>query len=270
MMRLWLIIAAGVIGQAALAAPAARITPAQFDRLSPDPVIHGGRLAAVLGCTGCHGPAMTGNDWSAPGFARMTTSNLTRAAPRYTDAELGHAINGGVRFDGSELWDMPSYLFTSLKPAEMAAVIAFLRSRPATGVDHPRPVFEAKAKAEMAAGIYRSSRAEVARRGKEAPPDLGAAFARGRHIVRATCAECHGLDLRGGTPEPGAVARPDLRIAAGYDSAQFKQLLQAGIPIGGRDIGLMGQVARGRYKQFTDSEREAVLAYLHKLADVVP
>ena len=244
--------------------------PVAFERLSADLVVHGKRLATVLGCNGCHGASLTGDDWSAPGFVRMMSSNLTRAVPRYSDAQLARAVRGGVRYDGSELWDMPSHLFTGLKAGEMAAIIAYLRSRPAAGVDHPRPVFEAKARAEMAAGLYRSSRADVALLARVSPPDVGPAHELGRHIVRATCAECHGLDLRGGTPHPGAAARPDLRIAAGYDSAQFKRLMQTGIAIGDRDVGLMGQVARGRYKHLADAERGAVLAYLHRVAKVAP
>lgn len=244
--------------------------PVQFERLSADPVVHGKRLATVLGCNGCHGAAMTGEDWSEPGFAKIWTSNLTRAAPRYTDAQLARAITGGVRFDGSVLWEMPSHLFTQLKPDDITAIIAYVRSAPVAGVEHPRPVLENGAKDEIAKGLYRSSRDEVKRVGRVLPPDVGPAHALGRTIARATCAECHGLDLRGGLPYPGAAARPDLRIAAGYDAAQFKQLLQMGIAIGGRDVGLMGQVARSRYKQLTDGERAALLDYLHKVAEVAP
>jgi cytochrome c5 len=240
-----------IIGTMATATQAA---PAHFERLSSDPVVHGKRLATVLGCNGCHGAAMTGEDWSEPGFAKIWTSNLTRAAPRYTDAQLARAITGGVRFDGSALWEMPSHL----------------RSAPVAGVEHPRPMLEKGARDEIAKGLYRSSRDEVARVGRVSPPDVGPAYAVGRMIARATCAECHGLDLRGGMPYPGAAARPDLRIAAGYDAAQFKQLLQTGIAIGGRDVGLMGQVARGRYKHLTDGERAALLDYLHKVAEVAP
>lgn len=199
----------------------------------------------------------------------MWTANLTQAVSRYTNAQLARAINAGVRHDGTLLWDMPSHLFTQLHPDEMAAIIAWLRSHPPTGIEHPRPLFAAAARREMAAGSYRSSAAEVARDGDVWPPDAGAALARGRFIVRATCAECHGLDIRGGTP-PGEATRPDLRIAAGYDPAQFKTLMQTGVAIGGREVGLMSRVARGRFRHLTDAERTAVLDYLHKVAEVAP
>lgn len=270
-MSRWLTILLAALATSCAAAPSSdAAAPARFDRLSNDPVVHGERLATVLGCSGCHGAALTGKDWSEPGFARIWTSNLTHAAPRYTDAQLARAIVGGVRFDGADLWDMPSHLFTALRPDEIAAIIAFVRSRPMAGVDHPPPRLEQGALQEIADGRYRSSRAEVVRAGADGPPDLGAVFARGRYIARATCAECHGHDLRGGTPYPGAAARPDLRIAAGYDATQFKRLLDTGVAIGERDVGLMSEVARGRYKHLTDAERDAVLAYLHRLAEVAP
>lgn len=132
----------------------------------------------------------------------------------------------------------------------------------------PLPVLEAGARKEIAAGRFWSSPARVARIDNALPVDLGIRFALGRHIVLATCAECHGPDLRGGAPYPGATARPDLRIVAAYDAGQFERLLTTGIAIGERDVGLMSQVAVGRYKHFTAGERAAVLAYPHELAQV--
>ena len=242
----------------------------RFARVSDDPVVHGQRLAHVLGCSGCHGAALTGEDWSEAGFARIWTSNLTRAVPHYSDTQLDAAIRGGVRHDGAPLWDMPSHLFTRISDRDMSALIAYLRSRPPLGPARPLPIFDAAARTEIAAGIYRSSAAEVARIDDRLPVDLGPEFALGRHIVRATCAECHGADLRGGTPHPGAAARPDLRIAAGYDAGQFERLMTTGIAIGDRDLGLMSQVARGRYRHLTAGERAAVLAYLQALAKATP
>ena len=264
-MRHWWAIVAVLVGVAGCA-----LAPVQFERRSDDPIEHGQRLAAVLGCSGCHAADLTGNDWSKPGFARMWSSNLTRAVPRLTDTHLGRAIRSGVRRDGTPLWGMPSFLFTQLQPGEMAAITAFLRSRPAAGADHPLPVFGAGARAEIAAGTFLSSSYAVKKYGDAWPPEVGAAFARGRSIVRATCAECHGMDLRGGVPHPGATARPDLRMVAAYDAAQFDRLLQAGIPIGGHKLGLMAQVARGRFSHFTASERTAVHGYLRQVAKVAP
>lgn len=250
--------------------PAPAPAPIRFERVATDTRVHGERLAALLGCSGCHGRDLTGEDWSAPGFGRMWTSNLTRVVPAYTDAQLVAAIGHGVRPDGSELWDMPSHLFTRLDAADMAAVVAFLRSRPPAGTAHPRPVFFAEAHQEMAAGSYLSARVQVERDDGSSPPDAGPTHALGRYIVRATCAECHGMDLRGGRPTPEAAPRPDLRMVAAYPPDQFARLLRTGIAAGDRELGLMGEVARGRYRHFTDPELNAVYRYLQAVARADP
>ena len=239
--------------------------PIHFEQASSDKQQHGKRLAAVLGCTGCHGETLAGEDWSEPGFGKLWTANLSRAVPYYSDRQLADVIQTGRRPDRA-LWEMPSHLFTQLDPDDMAALIAFLRSVRPTGAIHPAPVFEAGARAEMKAGLFESSATHVAKEGKLWPPEAGADVALGRYIVRATCAECHQMDLRGGTPFPGAQPRPDLRMAAAYDRAQFKSFMRTGKAAGGRELKMMSDVARGRYSQLTDGELSAVHAYLQKVA----
>lgn len=237
----------------------------RFEQTGADLVDQGRRLSSVLGCTGCHGADLTGQDWSEPGFGRLWTSNLTRAAQVYDDAQLETTIRSGRRPDGSELWGMPSFTFATLNDQDMRAVIAFVRSVPAAGEVRPLPAFEAGARAEIASGAFKSAPTEVAEADMTLPPDVGAEFALGRYIVRATCAECHGLDLRGGTPHPGAAPRPDLRMVTAYDGDQFARLMRTGAPIGDRKLGLMAEVSRGRFTHFTDREVQAVHAYLQKV-----
>ena len=161
---------------------------------------------------------------------------------------------------------MPSHLFTQLAAEDMAAVLAFLRSRPEAGVEHPRPRFETRGRQEIDAGSWRPAPALVASEGRQWPPDAGPRHALARYIVRATCAECHGMNLEGGRPNPGAAPRPDIRlIVAGYERSQFRRLLRDGIASGGRQLGLMGQVARGRYRNLTVEETDAIYDYLHAL-----
>ena len=232
-------------------------------------VAHGERLAAVLGCSGCHGSDLTGEDWGEPGFGRLWTANLTRAVPRYDDAELIRIIQSGKRPD-RELWEMPSHLFTQLSESDMAALIAFLRSVEPKGVDHPPPSFEEEGRQDIAAGILKPSPAHVAAEGAAWPPDAGPEHELGRYIVRSTCAECHQMDLRGGQPFPSATPRPDLRMVAAYDLPAFQHLLRTGKAAGNRELSLMSEVARGRYARLTDAEIAAVHRYLQRVAEVAP
>ena len=267
-MRPWVFASMAVLALAGCSertAPDPAVTAIEFERTSADLVEHGRRVSAVLGCTGCHGAELLGEDWGDPEFGVLWTSNLTRAAPNYTDAELAAAIRGGRRPDGSELWGMPSHIFTQLTDDDMAAIVAFLRSRPPTGTAHPRPSFKAAAVAEIEAGLFKSAPTEVAEADAAVPPELGQDLALGRYIVRATCAECHGLDLRGGPAHPGMTARPDLRMVTAYDAVQFDRLMRTGVAVGDRDVGLMGEVSRGRFIHFTEREQQAVHRYLQRL-----
>lgn len=147
--------------------------PIQFQRASADQVDHGERLSRVLGCSGCHGANLQGENWSEPGFGTLWTSNLTRVAPKYTDEQFAKIMTSGVRPDGSQLWEMPSHLFTHLSPTDMAAVIAYIRSIPPAGEAHPPPKFEEGARKEIAAGTFKPSSALVKEEGKLWPPDAG-------------------------------------------------------------------------------------------------
>lgn len=241
----------------------------QFQLVSAGKLEHGERVAAVLGCSGCHGAELTGEDWSDPEFGTLWIANLTRAVPNYTDAQLKAVIQSGRRPD-RELWGMPSHLFTQLSDADMGALIVFLRSMPPKGVVHPEPAFTERTRQEIAAGKFASSASDVAEYAAAWPPDAGQDHALGHYLVRATCAECHGMDLRGGEPMAGGKGPPDLRIAAAYDLEAFRLLMRTGVAPGERDIGLMGEVARGRYSRFADAEIDAVHAYLKAVAEREP
>lgn len=237
-----------------------------FDRTGKSGIEEGRRLATVLGCNGCHGADLTGQDWSAPGFITQTTANLTQTAARYTRKQMEEMIRTGKQPGGRELWDMPSHLFTRLSDHDMQTLLNFLYAQPRRGMRHPDPGFFADAKKEMAAGTYYSSAEGVRRNGQKPMPDAGPGHERARYIVRATCAECHGEDLRGGVPHPGAPPRPDLRMVAAYSAADFDRLMTTGKAVGNRELKLMSGVARGRYAHFTGEEREAVRLYLTALA----
>jgi len=219
---------------------------------------HGRRLAKVLGCEGCHGADLTGRPWDEePDFAISFASNLTRSVPAYSDVALDRAIRFGRRPDGSELWGMPSEIFTRLDIADMAALIAFLRTLRPAGIEHPRIAFGPRGRREVARGEFRAA-PRLAREGRDVwPARLDGRHDWARYMIRATCAECHRLEL-GGDP-PGT---PDLIVAGPYTREQFRRLMRTGEATGGRRLGLMGQVARGRFAHFTDREVDAIHDYL--------
>jgi cytochrome c553 len=245
-------------------APAAPTAAPRFAQAAGQTQVqHGERLASVLGCRGCHGQNLQGQPWSEEAdLAISFSSNLTRALPAYSDAALERAIRGGVRADGTPLWDMPSEIFAELDPADLAALIAWLRTLQPAGTVHPRIVFGPRGRREVAAGTYRPAPVEVQAARGRGPPRFDATHDPARYMIRATCGECHGVTLTGSTWPPPERSPPDLDVAGAYTRADFRRLMRTGVAAGGRQVGLMSQVARGRFSHLTDAEVDAIYDYL--------
>lgn len=246
------------------------ITPFRFEVASSDPVEHGERLYAVLGCIGCHKRDLTGEDWSDPDLGILWTANLTRSAADYSEDALTAMITEGRRPDRA-LMDMPSYLFSEIHPDDLAALISYLKTGPPKGVKHPEPSIGPQLARDIATGDFKDSVQRVAEMKDRAPPDLGPEHAFARYILRATCTECHGMDLQGSTEQMmDAPPRPGLRIVAAYSEEDFANLMKTGRGLGDRELKLMSAVSRYRYSRFTDNEIKAVYHYLVELAQHAP
>ena len=233
----------------------------------PAAIAEGRRLGRLYGCQSCHGEDLRGRLYNHdPALVRNYAPNLTRVAARYTDDQLAQAIRQGVRpTDRRALWGMPSATFAAMTDAELASLLAFVRSTPAGGRKDPsdRPGLRARlAILRGRSGDWvrgeRSAPELVAAARAQPPADLGPDYTRGRHIAATVCSECHGSDLRGDPREGG----PDLAIAGTYDLDQFRRLLRTGASLTGRDLGIMSETARKDFQVFTDAEIAALYAYL--------
>lgn len=224
----------------------------------PGAVARGARNAKIFGCHDCHGADLTGRlFFDEMPVARIAGPNLALAMARQSDADLARAIRSGVAADGRSLWVMPSDAFSRLSDAETADLIAYLRTFPAKGEPQPAKALGPVGRVGVLVGKFRSAPAILKASHDAGPPDLGPQFAQGRTLARA-CMECHGLDLKGST----AVNAPDLTIAGAYDPADFERLLRTGVAAGGRKLGLMSEVAPGRFNAFSHDEIAALHAYL--------
>ncbi len=233
----------------------------------PAAIAEGRRLGRLYGCQSCHGEDLRGQVYNAdPTRVRNYAPNLTRIAARYTDQQLAQAIRQGVRpTTGQALWDMPSATFANVSDAELAQVLAFVRSAPVGGGAGPSDTPGLRARLAILRGRTgdtvrgeRSAPVLVAMARAQPPPDLGPEHAQGRHLAATVCSECHGSDLGGDRHEGG----PDLAAVGGYDLDQFQRLLRTGVPVGGRDLGEMSEVARKDLLVFTDAEIAALHGYL--------
>jgi len=104
-------------------------------------------IATVAGCNDCHTPGalfgapdfkrqFAGSElgWKGPWgvtFAKNLTPDLETGLGYWSDAELERALRTGVKNDGTQLLPpMPWQDFAGLSPADMQALIAYLRSVP--------------------------------------------------------------------------------------------------------------------------------------------
>lgn len=234
-------------------------------------IAHGDRLTQVLGCKGCHTPTLTGHNLlsHSPQYGVLYASNLTQALPHYSDAQIEGIVRRGVHPTRKDLWVMPAQTFQNLSAPDMKALIAYLRTLRPAGKPTPPPKFT-PAGLKLMASQHIEPIAERVVQDKARPPlDLGARYAFGRYITMTTCAECHGSDLTGIKDlEPG-ISTPNLIVVGGYSRADFEKLMTTGVPLGGRKLVMMGDIARERFTHLTPHERDALYAYLHARAEKV-
>lgn len=220
------------------------------------------RLARVLGCLSCHGEGLRGKlMFDAPGVARVFAPNIPEVAAGASDQQLAAGIRQGIGHDGRGLFIMPSPQYSRLTDRETAALIGWIRTLPRAQGQSKGLSAGPIGRLGLVIGSFRPARDLVAEYRTQAPIALGAEHEASRHLAATACAECHGPSLMGGSAGPDQKA-PDLRVAAGYDPAQFRTLMRTGRPPTGKDLGLMTTVSKDDFSHLTDAEVDALHAYL--------
>ena len=222
------------------------------------------RQARILGCTGCHGEGLEGRMMiDSPVFARIFAPAVAPIAAKASDQQLAAAIRQGIGHDGRGLFIMASPMYSRLGDAEVAALIAWMRSLPRSAQAQQVKTVRLGpfGRLGLATGRFRSAPELVEDFRRQVPIDLGPSHAAGRRIAATVCSECHGAALMGQEMPSGTLA-PDLAVVGGYDAAQFKALLRTGRPPSGKKLGLMEEVAVYNLKHLDDAEIEALYLYL--------
>jgi len=199
----------------------------------------GKHLADSLGeCTVCHGAGMAGGRVEPMGpLGRIVIPNASPGGrlKAYSDAELARLIRHGVKRDGTTVRLMPANVNSWWPDEDVAALIAWLRARPAISGDSG--VFEVSAMAKVldrfdSIPIDVARRIDHARIGKSPAPAANAVYGA---FVGTSCRGCHAPTLAGG-PIPGAppgmavplnLTRHETGLKSwSYDD--FKALVQSG------------------------------------------
>jgi mono/diheme cytochrome c family protein len=220
-------------------------------------IARGRHVFETRGCEGCHGEGLAGKVFfDQPMLARLVAPNVVRAINGYSNPDLARLLRHGVRPNGTGVAVMPSSVFYHLDDADVAGLIAYLRTLPDKGSDTlPATSLRLLARVGLVMGQYKLEPLDITHDAPRAPngPDPAA---RGEYLAKSTCSECHGQRLEGSEETPA------LSIVAAYSQAEFARLMREGIPKDGRKLGLMGDVARSRFVHFSDEEVGALYAYL--------
>jgi mono/diheme cytochrome c family protein len=232
----------------------------------PETVAEGERLARIRGCFWCHGPALGGQKYFANPYMGIIAiaPDLTRVVHESSPAEFARTVRHGVKPDGTSLQPaMPAFAYYNMSDADIAAIIAYIRSLPEQ--DGLRGRFDL-----LPVGWYRRAAGKL-------PPNVadlidhsaarpnpaldGSAIDRGRYLAESICTECHGDNGRMRVP-----ISPDLHIAAAYSKDEFFRLMRTGVPLGERKIDYhMVDVSKYRYLAMSDAEIGALYAYFRSL-----
>ena len=227
-------------------------------------VAEGRRIAWLAGCQHCHGEKLNGGVVEdIPNVVRMVAPNISVMLPKYTDAQIATVLRKGVKPDGHTVLFMPSEMFRHLSDADLARVIAYLRSVPATpeGVREKTEV-RILGRLILAKGDYKPAALAM----ETLPAGVrsftaGDAASHGRYLTMNFCSECHGQDLKGFAP----LKTPPLAVAKAYSLEQFSRFMHDGVALGDRQLRLMSDTSRVRFANFTADEVAAVHSFLRSL-----
>ena len=163
-------------------------------------------------------------------------------------------LRRGVKVDGTTVWLMPAEMFRHLHDQDVARILAWVRSVPASGDVAGKTSIRLLGRALVTLKQLKP----VARQIDEAKGQPAIPPGRGAYLVMNACSECHGQDLNG---VPIAKA-PSLVVVKGYSAEQFARLMHDGVGVGEREFELMTPTAKARFSHLTPDEVQAVYEFL--------
>lgn len=269
-----------------------RVDPAAYADLAADPE-RGATVFAAAGCASCHAApdaegderlVLSGGERFPSDFGTFVAPNISphpeHGVGDWTDLELVNAIVAGVSPGGAHYYPaFPYSAYTKAEPADVVALVAYLRTLPASDVPSlPHDVgfpFNIRRNVGLWKLLFLNDDFVL----DEATDEE---VAHGRYLVEALghCGECHtsrnllgGLDTGewlGGAPNPTGRGRIPNITPAGleWSIADIAAYLDTGFtPDFDTAGGLMAEVVRNT-AQLSDGDRAAIAAYLKAVPPV--
>ncbi len=235
---------------------------------SPAQIRRGAAIADSF-CGACHtqsGPLTGGMDvgkhLTVP-VGSFVSSNLTPAGAlgHWTDGEIFRAIRNGIDAEGNWLTIMTYTNVNHLSDADIEALIAYLRSRPAAGERTVSPPDHFNLLGLMMLGAGMLPGGSPVFRGIITAPHPSPTAEYGEYLLSyEDCRACHGPGLTGGVAGQVAPIGPGLQIVKNWKLQQFITTLRTGKDPTGRQLSeVMPWRTVGR---MDDAELTAIYEYL--------
>jgi cytochrome c553 len=260
------------------------VTDAQVSGTT-EQIARGEKLANL--CVSCHAPGdqlpLSGSNFVAkfefPPLGRLYAPNLTPSGniKDWTDGEVIRAIREGIHKNGRSLLVMPSATMRKMSDEDVQALVAYLRSQPATGESTPDTQFNVLGAIFMTLSDFRTAQTPV---GHVTAPQTGTPNY-GKYLVDILgCRDCHGDQLQGkvDNDQPGPPPGPNLTlIVPQWTEAEFMNFFNTGTLPGGSTVPILTLKSgfsspRMPWTEFraatTDDELKAMYICLHSLQPV--
>jgi mono/diheme cytochrome c family protein len=235
-------------------------------------VQRGQHLVTAVGfCTDCHAADLGGKlmaDQLLTG--RLAAANLTSGVgglgANYTDADLIRAIRHGVGKNGKSLIFMPAQAFQHMSDADLAAIIAYLRTLPPVNRTLPRPRLGPLFRVLHIVGfpLLPAELVDHHATADTLAPSVSVAY--GAYLATVGgCTACHGPQLAGGGGPGPNITRGAI---GAWTEVDFRHALREGRRPDGTK--LLPPMPWPNFSHMTDDETAALWLFERSVPAVVP
>jgi mono/diheme cytochrome c family protein len=257
------------------------ITPASIEISDDQASLERGEylLTALTGCQDCHGHDLGGKVFiDDPLIGAVYGSNLTPGQGSktafYSDSDWVRSIRHGVDPDGRVLFAMPSQDFANLNPADLAAVITYLKNLPPVDRQMPESKAGPLSRLLLVAGLFPPPAAEIIDHDSPLPGliEPGPTAEYGEYLASVACINCHRSDLTGGTipgVPPDWPPAPNLSLGSSmstWSEAEFIQVMRSGATPDKRMLN-PAYMPWSVFMNQTDSDLQALYTYIQSMPD---